>query len=132
MRIVPHFYDKSDKRGRLSGLLRTGIGEINRVVTKKGVVRGGHYHLKTTEYLIFITGKARAWAVSLEGRFLWDRIMNPGEVLMISPGQVHFIESLDECLWLNALDRAIEDRSPDIHKPAIKDLGRFNSNKKES
>jgi dTDP-4-dehydrorhamnose 3,5-epimerase-like enzyme len=124
MKVITHFYGRKDERGELSGLLRTGIKEVNWVATKKGVVRGGHYHLKTTEYLIFITGKARAWAVSPKGRFLWDRIMCPGEVLMISPGEVHFIESLDECLWFNALDKEIDDKSPDIHKPEVKDLNK--------
>lgn len=122
MRIIDPFYNTTDARGKQIGLFRKQIREVNWAETKKGIVRGGHYHKRTKECLIFISGKAKAWAVSLSGKFLFNRIMSPGDVLMIEPGEVHFVEALDDCLWFNALDKEIDAKSPDIHKPGVKDL----------
>lgn len=122
MKLINHFYNKTDLRGRLIGILRTSVKEINLVETKQGVIRGGHYHKITIEYLFFVLGKARVWATSLDGKIIGDRIMAPGEVIMLEPGEVHFVEALENCIWFNALNLEIDDRAPDIHRPEIADL----------
>jgi dTDP-4-dehydrorhamnose 3,5-epimerase-like enzyme len=116
MRLVEHFYEKNDERGKLSGLLRKKTGEVNWVETKKGSIRGGHYHNITNEYLVFVVGRSKAWKVSPNGEILWERLMKPGEVLLIEPSEVHFIEALDDSIWINALDPAIDNQRPDIYK----------------
>jgi len=122
MKIIDPFYKKADPRGKLAGILRTQIREINWVETKQGIIRGGHYHNQTVEYLFFVIGKARVWCTSKEGKILGDRVMEPGEIIMLEPGEVHFVEALENCIWFNALNLEIDDRSPDIHRPQTTDL----------
>lgn len=55
-KIEPDF-SFSDGRGELVQLIHQGYRQINVITSKKGVVRGGHYHKKNSEAFYIISGK---------------------------------------------------------------------------
>ncbi|WP_300851845.1 cupin domain-containing protein [uncultured Bacteroides sp.] len=55
-KIEPDF-SFSDSRGELVQLIHQGYRQINVITSKKGVVRGGHYHKENSEAFYIISGK---------------------------------------------------------------------------
>lgn len=55
-RMIPDF-SFYDERGTLTQLVHEGYEQINVLITKSGVVRGRHYHRRTTEAFYIVDGE---------------------------------------------------------------------------
>jgi len=60
MKIIKSYFKSKDQRGEIVGITqKEKIKEINFVESKKGTLRGGHYHKKTRELFFIIDGTIR-------------------------------------------------------------------------
>ena len=62
--IIEKDFQFSDDRGCLVQLIHDGYRQINVITSKKGVVRGGHYHKENKEAFYVISGQL---AVTVNG-----------------------------------------------------------------
>jgi len=90
------------------------FGEMNYIESKKGAVRGGHFHKKSKETFFIIKGKIK---VILKSRNkATEFIVGAGDVFCVSPGEFHLFKALTNSAWINMYDRKIDRLNPDIHK----------------
>ncbi len=57
LHILKTDFHFEDDRGTIDQLISQGYKQINVITSKKGVVRGGHYHKQNTEAFFIVTGK---------------------------------------------------------------------------
>ncbi|MBQ9385092.1 MAG: cupin domain-containing protein [Ruminiclostridium sp.] len=62
IKIVEPDFIHEDERGRLTQLVHDGYKQYNIVFSKKGVLRGNHYHRENEEAFFVITGGFRLTA----------------------------------------------------------------------
>ena len=74
-----------DARGSIRDILdNVPLNSIAILSSKKGVVRGNHYHKKTVQWLYLLQGRVRYVARPVKGGPRRQAIMKPGD-LAVSP-----------------------------------------------
>ncbi len=118
MKKVSSYQLFEDERGKINGIINSGCWrEINLIESKKGAVRGGHYH-KTTEELFYILGgEIKVVIVDMHGKVICEFTAHQGDIFIIEPYEAHTFTALSDCTWLNALSEAMapEAKDRDIH-----------------
>ena len=51
----------SDKRGDIFDIVEGKVGHVGLVTFKTGVIRGNHYHKKSTQYSYVLDGTIELW-----------------------------------------------------------------------
>lgn len=109
-----------DDRGRIIDVLEGIDFNYATVITsRKGVTRGNHYHLKTTQWVYVISGRllshSRMPFCPLERREL-----NPGDLIKNVPSEHHALTALEdtEFLVLTAGLRGGKDYEKDTYRLA--------------
>jgi dTDP-4-dehydrorhamnose 3,5-epimerase-like enzyme len=81
-----------DHRGAIKDLFyKENINHVAHIVTeKKGVVRGNHYHKKTTQFMYMISGSLNYWYKKL-GSNKPARVVRviKGEIIKTPPKEIH-------------------------------------------
>ncbi len=113
--LVYPYFRHSDARGSITGLLQEGEWrEINFVESKKGCVRGGHYHKSTQEGFFVIEGKMRVALSDLKGGKKREFIAGAGDFFAVPSGTLHTFEILESAKWINLLSKPMKAGGKDI------------------
>lgn len=120
-RITPYF-SAEDNRGSITGLVNFGHwGEFNVIQTKKGVVRGNHYHKETIELFYIIKGELEFTTQKVkDNKPIGEKvteIFKESDIFKINPGTIHVVKTLSDCEWINILSKPIDPKAPDFHVP---------------
>ena len=101
----------SDDRGTLTQLVHDGWKQVNVVTSKKGAVRGGHYHKENKEAFYIISG---ALEVTVNGtsRQFWD-----GAFFAIDAFDLHSFRFLEDTVLVSMYSGGVElpDGTKDIY-----------------
>jgi dTDP-4-dehydrorhamnose 3,5-epimerase-like enzyme len=114
----------TDDRGVLYKALRRTdphvpetFGELYVLITKKGKVRGNHYHRQTTEWFIVVRGTMRCRLADVKTGERSEHILDAHRpsVLRAPPGIAHSLTGLSEApaLLLAYADREYDEEAPD-------------------
>ena len=97
VRVRPAF---ADPRGTITDVL-DGIPVecVTLLTTKKGAVRGNHYHKKTTQYAYILRGRFRLFT-QRAGQRARSRIVKAGELVVTPPLERHAFVALEDSLLL--------------------------------
>src|SRR3972149_4368027 len=83
-----------DARGVITDVLDSVPVECVTVLkTRKGAVRGNHYHKKTTQYLYVLTGRFQVFE-RRPGGPVERRLLRPGDILITPPWVGHAVVAL--------------------------------------
>ena len=109
-RIEPDFHF-SDNRGDLVQLIHQGYRQINVITSKKGVVRGGHYHKKNSEAFYIVSGKLE---LTVDGE---TSSFQTGDFFGIEPYDKHSFFFLDDTILVSMYSGGVEleDGRKDIY-----------------
>jgi quercetin dioxygenase-like cupin family protein len=90
----------TDRRGTITDVL-DGIPVecVTLVTSKKGAVRGNHYHKKTTQYTYVLRGRYRLLTQRGEGR-VQARVVKAGELVITPPLERHAFIALESSLLI--------------------------------
>ncbi len=118
--LLDRYFTHNDERGSIEGLINIGTWkEINEVVSKVGVRRGGHYHVHTTELFIILEGEIEITVRGVEeSEYCGSQanvIAKKGDVFMIEPYVQHTFVPKTDARWLNFLSEPMNPDNPDIH-----------------
>lgn len=106
-----------DDRGAFYGITHKHTwGEINFIETRKGVVRGGHYHKYTKELFYILDGEIDVFVKNLVSREEKNFVAEAGMVFIMDPYELHTFRTLTDAKWLNMLSHKMDDQNPDIYK----------------
>jgi UDP-2-acetamido-2,6-beta-L-arabino-hexul-4-ose reductase len=92
----------SDQRGDIYDILEdVDIAHVGMVTFKKGVVRGNHYHLISTQYSFVLEGSIKLTISSIDGSEKQEFTLQPGSLSTIPPQKVHTYEALTDARMLD-------------------------------
>ena len=100
-----------DHRGVIQDIIGR-IDAVTRITTVKGAVRGNHYHEKTTQWTLVLSGKL-LMATGSEKTEMW-----PGQVVKHEPGVPHAWKALEdsECVVFAKGPRAGDEYDTDTFR----------------
>ena len=90
-----------DARGAILDILtQVNIDAITLITSKKGAVRGNHYHKRTVQYTYLISGRLSYLTSGKSGRVA-RRVMAPGDIVESPPGETHTFVALRDSVFLS-------------------------------
>jgi len=100
-----------DERGLIVQLVHEGWRQINVITTRKGVVRGGHYHKQNAEAFYVISGSCQ---VSAGGK---TAVFGSGDFFRIDPFDMHSFDYLEDTTMVSMYSEGVEfpDGTKDIY-----------------
>ena len=88
--------------------------------SKKGSIRGGHFHQYTRELFYILKGKIEIKIQEVKNKKLFgeQRIINvnPNDIFLIEPNYIHTFKIIEDAEWINVLSKKIDKKNPDILK----------------
>jgi len=127
-KIEPAFVDE---RGSIWDLLTAeNVHHVGFLISKKGSVRGKHYHKEQKQYTLILNGKVRIVVKNLldANAKLETHDLQKMEMMLFPPFHYHSIEALEdsECLVFTSKSRAGTGYEDDTFR--IADIGSFKLN----
>lgn len=95
-------FEHSDDRGTIVQLIHTGYSQINVITSKKGVVRGGHYHKENDEAFYIVSG---CLELNLNGHRY--RFMK-GDFFGIEANDIHGFVFLEDTVLISMYSSGVE------------------------
>ena len=111
----------TDERGELVQLTHDGYAQVNILESKKGVLRGAHYHKISREAFYVISGSL---LVSLKKGRAWEQVrFQKGDFFLIPPGVIHSLFFSEECTLAALYDIPVEKENgmKDIYVEEVQD-----------
>lgn len=102
-------FEHADGRGKLFQLVHEGFQQVNILETKKGVIRGGHYHKISKEAFFIIRGRAEV-TLKRDGREE-KHAFGEGDFFLIHPYTVHSMYFPEESIMAVLYDVPVEQDS---------------------
>ncbi|MBF0177585.1 MAG: cupin domain-containing protein [Magnetococcales bacterium] len=88
-----------DARGEIKDILfKEPIDAVTVIVSKKGVVRGHHYHKETTQWIYLHSGRLNSLTQN-PGEGVVARVLRPGDLICSPPHERHAIEALEDSVF---------------------------------
>jgi len=89
-----------DKRGEIIDVLKHGHVEYITIIrSRKGAVRGNHYHKQTYQHLYVMDGKLRVVS-KMPGKDQTEAVLVAGDLILNVPDEHHAFEALEETTFL--------------------------------
>lgn len=112
-------YEFCDERGKLTQLVHNGYVQINVLESRKGVVRGGHYHKITNEAFFVVSGSVD---VTLKRDSEKEVVrFEKDEFFLIKSFVVHSMSFSEDCVLIALYDTPVElvDGTKDIYSKEL-------------
>jgi quercetin dioxygenase-like cupin family protein len=89
-----------DGRGQIIDILRNEVVDYATIITsRKGAVRGNHFHKDTYQHLYVLDGKLRV-VVQMPGEPPQEGILEQGDVIVNVPLERHAFEAMEDTTFL--------------------------------
>jgi len=116
IKLKPYF-NYSDERGQLYGIIQKGIWkEINHITSSAGSIRGNHYHKKTLELFYIISGTIEVFIKNLRNGKETSFNVISGDIFIVEPYELHTFNIKTDSSWINMLSKRIDHNKPDIYR----------------
>lgn len=94
-----------DERGELVQLVHDGFRQINVITSKKGVVRGGHFHKRNREAFYIVSGKLE---LAVDGE---TSLFETGDFFQIEPYDSHSFYFLEDTVLVSMYSDGVEEKN---------------------
>ena len=113
---IPVDFCHDDDRGSLTQLAHNSIGQVNILVSRKGSIRGNHYHKISTESFYVVSGSVEV--SGFKDNETDKRFFKTGDFFQIKPYVVHSMTFPEDCVLVAMYDICVEkvDGTMDIYK----------------
>ncbi|MBI2142210.1 cupin domain-containing protein [Candidatus Woesearchaeota archaeon] len=100
IKIRPAF---ADERGEIKNVLEEPISHVAVITSKKGAVRGNHYHPKQIQYVYLVSGKYESVSkdAGKQGAKEEKIMVEPGCLVVTPPMIAHAMRFLEDSVFLN-------------------------------
>ncbi len=98
--IKPAF---EDKRGEIANILEKPICHVAIITSKKGSIRGNHYHPKQFQYVYLVSGRYETISKNVKDKNskMEKQIIEPGSLVITPPLIAHVMRFLEDSVLLN-------------------------------
>jgi quercetin dioxygenase-like cupin family protein len=98
--VVEPFEPFLDERGEIRDLLRDeNLNAVTLIRTRKGAIRGNHFHRATEQYCYMLDGRAR-WVTRRTGGQREEVVVGPGELYLTPAQSEHAMIAEEDCVFL--------------------------------
>lgn len=110
LKIIKTDFHFVDDRGTIEQLIHDGYKQINVITSKKGVLRGGHYHKSNGEAFFIISGSLNLEVNGEKYQF------SAGDFFGIEPYDMHSFEFTEDTVLISMYSDGVEllDGTKDI------------------
>ncbi|MBI2667491.1 WxcM-like domain-containing protein [Candidatus Woesearchaeota archaeon] len=117
MKIIKQKIIILDKRGILKEIAKNFTWkQLNYSITKKGSVRGNHYHKHTSELHFIVKGKLELYIKNLKTNKEYNYLFKKGSCFIIEPYEFHILKYLTYVELIVLLSEEFNLKNPDIYK----------------
>lgn len=111
LKILEKDFSFYDDRGSIVQLIHDGYKQVNVIISKKGVFRGGHYHKQNKEAFYIISG---ALTLTVNGKR--HRFTN-GDFFGITENDMHSFDFEEDTVLVSMYSNGVEleDGTKDIY-----------------
>ena len=111
LKIIQTDFEFTDERGKLVQLIHEGYRQINVITSKKGVVRGNHYHKRNEEAFYVVSGELEVDVNDKIARF------GTGDFFGIEANDRHSFRFLEDTILVSMYSDGVElpDGTKDIY-----------------
>lgn len=89
-----------DDRGLIADILENEpIHHVTLITSRRGAIRGNHYHDETIQYLYMIEGRMRL-TTQMPGGTVESVILSKGDLAVNVPAERHAMRALDDCVFM--------------------------------
>lgn len=86
-----------DERGLIVDIFyKHKIDHVAYIFTKKGRIRGNHYHKDTTQYTLILKGKVEYWEKKLSSQKTKKTVCKKGDIILSKPNVIHAFKYLKD------------------------------------
>ena len=118
--FINSYFNHQDEKGSIVGLVNFGQWEeLNIIESIKDAVRGGHYHLKTSELFIILEGRIEVCLENFNQSKTKIVEVKKGDVFLIKPRIIHTFTILENSRWINCLSKKIDPKNKDFYRKKI-------------
>ncbi len=106
-----------DDRGIIVDLLNESIEHVGIITSKKGAVRGNHYHKTSKQYTYIFSGSFEVLLRPFDNLEQKETlILKTGDLIEITPGIVHTFTAIEDStlIEMDTLSRALEGYEKDV------------------
>lgn len=102
LKIIKTDFHFEDERGTIDQLVHEGYQQVNVITSKKGVIRGNHYHKLNDEAFYVVSGVLE---VTVNGEM---HIFRAGDFFGIEPGDMHSFLYLEDTTLVSMYSNGVE------------------------
>lgn len=102
LKIFKTDFHFEDERGTIDQLIHDGYKQINVITSKKGVIRGNHYHKLNDEAFYVVSGSLE---LTVNGK---THTFHAGDFFGIEPGDMHSFLYLEDTTLVSMYSRGVE------------------------
>jgi quercetin dioxygenase-like cupin family protein len=96
MKKIKYQISFKDKRGSIIDMIeKERINAVTYIITKKGYIRGNHYHKKTWQWNYVLNGKAKL-ICQISNRKKSTTILKKGDFILLGPNEKHAFIALKD------------------------------------
>lgn len=121
MQAINPEFSFEDDRGKLYQLASSGWKQINVIYTKKGVIRGEHYHKTNKEFFFVISGKCILQILDIRTKKTEEKMLLPSDMVIVNPYERHAFLYPEDTILVSGYDTGYE--LPDGTKDVFNDEG---------
>ena len=89
-----------DDRGTISDILyKDNINHVAVITSKKGALRGNHYHKETTQYIFMNEGCLRYWYADIGSENVQSVLVERGWLVETPPREIHALECVTDSIF---------------------------------
>lgn len=112
-------FTHSDERGRLTQLVHEGFQQVNVLITRQGVTRGGHFHKLSREAFYVVSGSVEVELKAVDQTE--HAVFRAGDFFAIGPYVSHSMFFPTDCVMVQMYDRPVElpNGEKDIYSEAL-------------
>lgn len=115
-----------DDRGTITDIFtRSPKDHITIIFSKKGSVRGSHYHKRSTQYTFVISGRLTILSRGIDAADITEDAVGPYEMMTHAPNEIHTIIAEEDTLFLACADgvRGGKDYEEDTFRVSAAESG---------
>lgn len=105
MKIEHKEVNFEDARGTITDIfVKNPKDHCTIIFTKKGAVRGNHYHKLSTQHDFIVSGRLRVVTQKVGEREIHETEMGPNDLATYEPSEAHAFLALEDTVFLTFVD----------------------------
>ena len=100
MKVIQIKTTHQDERGEIKDIIeQIDFNGATIIESKKGSIRGNHYHKKTIQYIFVLSGKLKAKSKKVDESMV-EVVVEPGDLISHEQLEAHCFEAIEDSLFL--------------------------------